>query len=176
MLSIYRFLTTVYILVKRNTINDFYIYTSKSFCTFVKINNKFLIMKTTSIGYIIALFLCSLASHAASIFPREIPLPLPKTIQQYTYRVSGTVIDKRTHVIIPEAVISLKNLTTGQENTYTCDQYGTYTVVLDVRNSYLLQASAKGYIASEQAAFKQNSTDPEQIPLKMQDFTLSKEK
>ena len=176
MLSIYRFLTTIYILVKRNTINGFYIYTSKNFCTFVRINNKFLVMKTTSIGYIIALFLCSLASHAASIFPKEISFPLPKTIQQYTYRVSGTVIDKKTHVIIPEAVISLKNLTTGQENTYTCDQYGTYTVVLDVRNSYLLQASAKGYISSEQAAFKQNSTDPEQIPLKMQDFTLSKEK
>lgn len=176
MLSIYKFLTTTYILVKRNTINGFYIYTSKNFCTFVRINNKFLVMKTTSIGYIIALFLCSLASHAASIFPKEISFLLPKTIQQYTYRVSGTVIDKRTHVIIPEAVISLKNLTTGQENTYTCDQYGTYTVVLDVRNSYLLQASAKGYISSEQAAFKQNSTDPEQIPLKMQDFTLSKEK
>ena len=176
MLSIYRFLTAIYILVKRNTINGFYIYTSKNFCTFVRINNKFLVMKTTSIGYIIALFLCGLASHAASIFPREISFPLPKTIQQYTYRVSGTVIDKRTHVIIPEAVISLKNLTTGQENTYTCDQYGTYMVVLDVRNSYLLQASAKGYISSEQATFKQNSTDPEQIPLKMQDFTLSKEK
>ena len=176
MLSIYRFLTAIYILVKRNTINGFYIYTSKNFCTFVRINNKFLVMKTTSIGYIIALFLCGLASHAASIFPKEISFPLPKTIQQYTYRVSGTVIDKRTHVIIPEAVISLKNLTTGQENTYTCDQYGTYMVVLDVRNSYLLQASAKGYISSEQATFKQNSTDPEQIPLKMQDFTLSKEK
>ena len=176
MLSIYRFLTTIYILVKINTINGFYIYTSKNFCTFVRINNKFLVMKTTSIGYIIALFLCSLASHAASIFPKEISFPLPKTIQQYTYRVSGTVIDKKTHVIIPEAVISLKNLTTGQENTYTCDQYGTYTVVLDVRNSYLLQASAKGYTTSEQAAFKENSTDPEQIPLKMHDFTLSKEK
>ena len=176
MLSIYDFLTTTHRLVKRNTINYFYTYTSKSFCTFVRINNKLLIMKTTSIGYIIASFLCSLASYATSIFPKEIPLPLLKTIQQYTYRVSGTVIDKRTHVIIPEAVISLKNLTTGQENTYTCDQYGTYTVILDVRNSYLLQASAKGYIASEQAAFKQNSTDPEQIPLKMQDFTLSKEK
>lgn len=176
MLSIYRFLTVMYRFVKINTINNFYTYTSKSFCTFVKINNKFLVMKTTSIGYIIALFLCGLASHAASIFPREISFPLPKTIQQYTYRVSGTVIDKRTHVIIPEAVISLKNLTTGQENTYTCDQYGTYMVVLDVRNSYLLQASAKGYISSEQATFKQNSTDPEQIPLKMQDFTLSKEK
>lgn len=176
MLSIYRFLTAIHILVKRNTINSFYIYTSKNFCTFVRVNNKFLVMKTTSIGYIIALFLCGLASHAASIFPKEISFPLPKTIQQYTYRVSGTVIDKRTHVIIPEAVISLKNLTTGQENTYTCDQYGTYTVVLDVRNSYLLQASAKGYISSEQAAFKQNSTDPEQIPLKMQDFTLSKAK
>ena len=176
MLSIYRFLTSIYRIVKINTINNFYTYTSKNFCTFVRINNKFLVMKTTSIGYIIALFLCSLASHAASIFPREISFPLPKTIQQYTYRVSGTVIDKRTHVIIPEAVISLKNLTTGQENTYTCDQYGTYTVVLDVRNSYLLQASAKGYISSEQATFKQNSTDPEQIPLKMQDFTLSKAK
>lgn len=176
MLSIYDFLITMYRLVKRNIINGFYTYTFKSFCTFVETNNKFLIMKTTSIGYIIALFLCSLASYATSIFPKEIPLPLLKTIQQYTYRVSGTVIDKRTHVIIPEAIISLKNLTTGQENTYTCDQYGTYTVVLDVRNSYLLQASAKGYIASEQAAFKQNSTDPEQIPLKMQDFTLSKEK
>ena len=176
MLSIYMFLTAIYILVKKNTINDFYIYHSKNFCTFVRINNKFLVMKTTSIGYIIALFLCGLASHAASIFPKEISFPLPKTIQQYTYRVSGTVIDKRTHVIIPEAVISLKNLTTGQENTYTCDQYGTYTVVLDVRNSYLLQASAKGYISSEQATFKQNSTDPEQIPLKMHDFRLSKEK
>ena len=176
MLSIYRSLTIICRLVKINTINNFYTYTSKSFCTFVKINNKFLIMKTTSIGYIIALFLCSLASYATSIFTREISFPLPKTIQQYTYRVSGTVIDKRTHVIIPEAVISLKNLTTGQENTYTCDQYGTYTVVLDVRNSYLLQASAKGYISSEQATFKQNSTDPEQIPLKMHDFRLSKEK
>ena len=176
MLSIYDFLITMYRLVKRNIINGFYTYTFKSFCTFVETNNKFLIMKTTSIGYIIALFLCSLASYATSIFPKEISFPLPKTIQQYTYRGSGTVIDKRTHVIIPEAIISLKNLTTGQENTYTCDQYGTYTVVLDVRNSYLLQASAKGYIASEQAAFKQNSTDPEQIPLKMQDFTLSKEK
>ena len=56
MLSIYRFLTAIYILVKRNTINGFYIYTSKNFCTFVRINNKFLVMKITSIGYIIALF------------------------------------------------------------------------------------------------------------------------
>ena len=131
-------------------------------------------MKNSSLGYMIALFLCGLVGHAAVVLPNRITLPLLRISQQQTYKVSGTVIDARTHVIIPEAVISLKNLTTGQENTYSCDQYGTYTVVLDVKQSYLLQATAKGYVSSEQIAFKENSNDPEQAPLKMLDFTLSK--
>lgn len=131
-------------------------------------------MKNSSLGYMIALFLCGLVGHAAVVLPNRITLPLLRISQQQTYKVSGTVIDARTHVIIPEAVISLKNLTTGQENTYSCDQYGTYTVVLDVKQSYLLQATAKGYAPSEQITLKQNSNDPNHIPLKMYDFSLSK--
>ena len=131
-------------------------------------------MKNSSLGYMIALFLCGLVGHAAVVLPNRITLPLLRISQQQTYKVSGTVIDARTHVIIPEAVISLKNLTTGQENTYSCDQYGTYTVVLDVKQSYLLQATAKGYASSEQITFKQNSNDSNHIPLKMHDFALSK--
>ena len=147
---------------------------SDFFCTFVIINNKLQVMKNSSLGYMIALFLCGLVGHAAIVLPNGITLPLLRISQQQTYKVSGTVIDARTHVIIPEAVISLKNLTTGQENTYSCDQYGTYTVVLDVKQSYLLQATAKGYASSEQITFKQNSNDPNHIPLKMHDFVLSK--
>ena len=131
-------------------------------------------MKNSSISYIIALFLCSLACHATVVLPNKTTQPLLGVSQQQTYKVSGTVIDAKTHTIIPEAIILLKNLTTGQENTYSCDQYGTYMVVLDVKQSYLLQATAKGYVSSEQIAFKENSNDPEQAPLKMLDFTLSK--
>ena len=112
-------------------------------------------MKNSSISYIIALFLCSLACYAAAVLPNKTTQPLLSVSQQQTYKVSGTVID-------------------AKENTYSCDQYGTYMVVLDVKQSYLLQATAKGYVSSEQIAFKENSNDPEQAPLKMLDFTLSK--
>jgi hypothetical protein len=147
---------------------------SNFFCTFERNNNKLRVMKNSSISYIIALFLCSLACYAAAVLPNKTTQPLLSVSQQQTYKVSGTVIDAKTHTIIPEAIILLKNLTTGQENTYSCDQYGTYMVVLDVKQSYLLQATAKGYVSSEQIAFKENSNDPEQAPLKMLDFTLSK--
>ena len=131
-------------------------------------------MKNSSISYIIALFLCSLACYAATVLPNKTTQPLLRVSLQQAYKVSGTVIDTKTHTIIPEAIILLKNLTTGQENTYSCDQYGTYTVVLNVKQSYLLQATAKGYTPSEKIEFKENSNDPEQIPLKMFDFTLAK--
>ena len=131
-------------------------------------------MKNSSISYIIALFLCSFACYAATVLPNKTTQPLLRVSLQQVYKVSGTVIDTKTHTIIPEAIILLKNLTTGQENTYSCDQYGTYTVVLNVKQSYLLQATAKGYTPSEKIEFKENSNDPEQIPLKMFDFTLAK--
>lgn len=92
-------------------------------------------MKNSSISYIIAFFLCSLACHATVVLPNKTTQPLLSVSQQQTYKVSGTVIDAKTHTIIPEAIILLKNLTTGQENTYSCDQYGTYTVVLDVNRA-----------------------------------------
>ena len=130
-------------------------------------------MKNSSIS-LIALFLCSLACYAATVLPNKTTQPLLRVSLQQAYKVSGTVIDTKTHTIIPEAIILLKNLTTGQENTYSCDQYGTYTVVLNVKQSYLLQATAKGYTPSEKIEFKENSNDPEQIPLKMFDFTLAK--
>ena len=90
-------------------------------------------MKNSSIS-LIALFLCSLACYAATVLPNKTTQPLLRVSLQQTYKVSGTVIDTKTHTIIPEAIILLKNLTTGQEN----------------------------------------SNDPEQIPLKMFDFTLAK--
>lgn len=79
-------------------------------------------MKNSSISYIIAFFLCSLACHATVVLPNKTRQPLLSVSQQQTYKVSGTVIDAKTHTIIPEAIILLKNLTTGQENTYSCDQ------------------------------------------------------
>ena len=131
-------------------------------------------MKSLFVGYMLLLCSYSLFSYAAAVPPQKTGTPLVDTYRQYSYKVSGTVIEQKTHVIIPEATLLLKNLTTGQENTYSCDQYGSYTIILDVRNSYLLQATAKGYTPSEKIEFKENSNDPEQIPLKMFDFTLAK--
>ena len=104
----------------------------------------------------------------------EIALPHSKLDQLYTYRIVGVVMDVRTHVIIPEAIVSLKNLSTGQENTYSCDKSGSYVIILDVRNSYQIKATAKEYTPSEQYVVKENSNNPEETPVKMKDFELLK--
>ena len=104
----------------------------------------------------------------------QIVLPHNKLDQLYTYRIIGVVMDVRTHVIIPEAIVSLKNLSTGQENTYSCDKSGSYVIVLDVRNSYQIKATAKEYTPSEQFTVKENSNNPEETPVKIKDFELLK--
>ena len=104
----------------------------------------------------------------------EIVLPHSKLDQLYTYRIIGVVMDVRTHVIIPEAIVSLKTLSTGQENTYSCDKNGSFVITLDVRNSYQIKATAKEYTPSEQFTVKENSNNPEETPVKIKDFELLK--
>ena len=128
-------------------------------------------MKNLLIYCFLALFGWSDCLFASS---HEIVLPHSKLDQLYTYRIVGVVMDVRTHVIIPEAIVSLKNLSTGQENTYSCDKSGSYVIVLDVRNSYQIKATAKEYTPSEQYTVKENSNNPEETPVKIKDFELLK--
>ena len=128
-------------------------------------------MKNLFIYCILALLGWSEPLFASS---QEIALPHSKLDQLYTYRIIGVVMDVRTHVIIPEAIVSLKNLSTGQENTYSCDKNGSFVITLDVRNSYEIKATAKEYTPSEQYTVKENSNNPEETPVKIKDFELLK--
>ena len=87
------------LIVKQNTIDIFHLYLFYFFCTFERNNNKLHVMKNSSISYIIALFLCSLACHATVVLPNKTTQPLLSVSQQQTYKVSGTVIDAKTHTI-----------------------------------------------------------------------------
>ena len=90
-----------------------------------------------------------------------------------TYKVSGTLMNRRNHVAIAGGMIILKDLTTGDQQSLPSDTQGGYTVVLQVDHNYTLQASASGYKTSEPVTFRANTNDPERVPMKMQDFRLS---
>ena len=90
-----------------------------------------------------------------------------------TYKVSGTLMNRRNHVAIAGGMIILKDLTTGDQQSLPSDTQGGYTVVLQVDHNYTLQASASGYKTSEPVTFRANTNDPERVPMKVQDFRLS---
>ena len=90
-----------------------------------------------------------------------------------TYKVSGTLMNRRNHVAIAGGMIILKDLTTGDQQSLPSDTQGGYTVVLQVDHNYTLQASASGYKSSEPVTFRANTNDPERVPMKVQDFRLS---
>ena len=90
-----------------------------------------------------------------------------------TYKVSGTLMNRRNHVAIAGWMITLKDLTTGAQQSLPSDTQGGYTVVLQVDHNYTLQASASGYKSSEPITFRANTNDPERVPMKVQDFRLS---
>ncbi len=90
-----------------------------------------------------------------------------------TYKVSGTLMNRRNHVAIAGGMIALKDLTTGDQQSLPSDTQGGYTVVLQVDHNYTLQASASGYKSSEPVTFRANTNDPERVPMKVQDFRLS---
>lgn len=90
-----------------------------------------------------------------------------------TYKVSGTLMNRRNHVAITGGMIILKDLTTGDQQSLPSDTQGGYTVVLQVDHNYTLQASASGYKSSEPVTFRANTNDPERVPMKVQDFRLS---
>ena len=90
-----------------------------------------------------------------------------------TYKVSGTLMNRRNHVAIAGGMITLKDLTTGDQQSLPSDTQGGYTVVLQVDHNYTLQASASGYKSSEPVTFRANTNDPERVPMKVQDFRLS---
>ena len=90
-----------------------------------------------------------------------------------TYKVSGTLMNRRNHVAITGGMIILKDLTTGDQQSLPSDTQGGYTVVLQVDHNYTLQASASGYKTSEPVTFRANTNDPERVPMKVQDFRLS---
>ena len=90
-----------------------------------------------------------------------------------TYKVSGTLMNRRNHVAIAGGMITLKDLTTGDQQSLPSDTQGGYTVVLQVDHNYTLQASAPGYESSEPVTFRANTNDPERAPMKVQDFRLS---
>ena len=90
-----------------------------------------------------------------------------------TYKVSGTLMNRRNHVAIAGGMIILKDLTTGDQQSLPSDTQGGYTVVLQVDHNYTLQASASGYKPSEPVTFRANTNDPERVPMKVQDFRLS---
>ena len=90
-----------------------------------------------------------------------------------TYKVSGTLMNRRNHVAIAGGMITLTDLTTGAQQSLPSDTQGGYTVVLQVDHNYTLQASASGYKSSEPVTFRANTNDPERVPMKVQDFRLS---
>jgi hypothetical protein len=90
-----------------------------------------------------------------------------------TYKVTGTLMNRRNHVAIAGGMIILKDLTTGDQQSLPSDTQGGYTVVLQVDHNYTLQASASGYKTSEPVTFRANTNDPERVPMKVQDFRLS---
>ena len=90
-----------------------------------------------------------------------------------TYKVTGTLMNRRNHVAIAGGMIILKDLTTGDQQSLPSDTQGGYTVVLQVDHNYTLQASASGYKSSEPVTFRANTNDPERVPMKVQDFRLS---
>jgi hypothetical protein len=90
-----------------------------------------------------------------------------------TYKVSGTLMNRRNHVAIAGGMIILKDLTTGDQQSLPSDTQGGYTVVLQVDHNYTIQASASGYKSSEPVTFRANTNDPERVPMKVQDFRLS---
>ena len=92
-----------------------------------------------------------------------------------TYKVSGTLMNRRNHVAIAGGMIILKDLTTGDQQSLPSDTQGGYTVVLQVDHNYTLQASASGYKTSERVTFRANTNDPERVPMKVQDFRLSEQ-
>ena len=92
-----------------------------------------------------------------------------------TYKVSGTLMNRRNHVAIAGGMIILKDLTTGDQQSLPSDTQGGYTVVLQVDHNYTLQASASGYKTSEPVTFRANTNDPERVPMKVQDFRLSEQ-
>ena len=92
-----------------------------------------------------------------------------------TYKVSGTLMNRRNHVAIAGGMIILKDLTTGDQQSLPSDTQGGYTVVLQVDHNYTLQASASGYKSSEPVTFRANTNDPERVPMKVQDFRLSEQ-
>ena len=92
-----------------------------------------------------------------------------------TYKVSGTLMNRRNHVAIAGGMIILKDLTTGDQESLPSDTQGGYTVVLQVDHNYTLQASASGYKTSEPVTFRANTNDPERVPMKVQDFRLSEQ-
>ena len=92
-----------------------------------------------------------------------------------TYKVTGTLMNRRNHVAIAGGMIILKDLTTGDQQSLPSDTQGGYTVVLQVDHNYTLQASASGYKTSEPVTFRANTNDPERVPMKVQDFRLSEQ-